>query len=250
MNCREFASFVIDLGREQLPTPTHALARQHAEQCASCATRLAQEQALWADIRLLADSVAQQEAPAWIEANLLTALREQAVQKPVVVAPMARWWVWPFAAGVAVAAVLLVVSLAVGRRQKVEDARVQQASKSTSTSLPPKAETAQDVSLPSAPKAVRTAVRRLPARRAIRPIRPPLVEELPFYSLVTEGEMVPLESGRIVRIEVPPATLVNLGVPLTDTTLTQPVQADLLLGQDGLARAIRLLPYPQTTRTQ
>jgi hypothetical protein len=68
--------------------------------------------------------------------------------------------------------------------------------------------------------------------------------------LVEEGQMAPLESGRIVRIEVPAAELVKLGVPLTDTTLTQPVQADLLLGQDGLARAIRFVPISQTTRMQ
>jgi hypothetical protein len=98
---------------------------------------------------------------------------------------------------------------------------------------------------------VRNTIRRALPRRAVRPpVASPSEAPAPFYSLVEEGQMAPLESGRIVRIEVPAAELVKLGVPLTDTTLTQPVQADLLLGQDGLARAIRFVPNSQTTRMQ
>jgi hypothetical protein len=63
-----------------------------------------------------------------------------------------------------------------------------------------------------------------------------------FYSLVEEGELVPLESGRVVRVEVPASALIALGLPITAESKDRPVQADLLLGQDGLARAIRFLP--------
>ena len=63
-----------------------------------------------------------------------------------------------------------------------------------------------------------------------------------FYPLVEEGEMASLESGMIVRVEAPVSTLITLGLPITAENITQPVQADLLLGQDGLARAIRFLP--------
>ena len=73
---------------------------------------------------------------------------------------------------------------------------------------------------------------------------------LPFYSLVGEGELAPLESGQVVRVEVPAATLIRYGVSLTAEAMNQTVQADLLLGQDGLARAIRFLPAPQTNKPQ
>jgi hypothetical protein len=63
-----------------------------------------------------------------------------------------------------------------------------------------------------------------------------------FYPLVEEGEMASLESGMIVRVEAPVSTLITLGLPITAENINQPVQADLLLGQDGLARAIRFLP--------
>jgi hypothetical protein len=63
-----------------------------------------------------------------------------------------------------------------------------------------------------------------------------------FYSLVEEGQLVPLESGKIVRVEVPVSALITLGLPITAESMDRTVQADLLVGQDGLARAIRFLP--------
>lgn len=71
-----------------------------------------------------------------------------------------------------------------------------------------------------------------------------------FYSLVENDAPAPLESGRVVRVEVPAATLVPFGLSITTEALTQPVQADLIIGQDGLARAIRFLPSGQITKTK
>lgn len=99
---------------------------------------------------------------------------------------------------------------------------------------------------PIRPMTARVVPRRTDRSAAMKPSEP----ASPFYSLVEEGQMAPLESARIVRIEVPASSLVKLGVPLTEKTLSQPVQADLLLGQDGLARAIRFVPSDQNVRTQ
>ena len=53
----------------------------------------------------------------------------------------------------------------------------------------------------------------------------------------------PLESGAFVRIDLPVSVLPSLGV------LPPPhagaVQADVLVGQDGFARAVRLVPFDQ-----
>lgn len=46
-----------------------------------------------------------------------------------------------------------------------------------------------------------------------------------------------MESGQIVRVELTPAALAQLGIALP----AEPVEAELLLGQDGLARAIRFV---------
>jgi hypothetical protein len=71
-----------------------------------------------------------------------------------------------------------------------------------------------------------------------------------FYSLVDDDELAPLESGQVMRVEVPASALIQFDLLVTLEALTQPVQADLVIGQDGLARAIRFLPVTQTTKTQ
>ena len=48
------------------------------------------------------------------------------------------------------------------------------------------------------------------------------------------------ESGSLVRIDLPVAALAALGLPLPSSTVTV-VQADVVVGQDGFARAVRVV---------
>jgi hypothetical protein len=49
------------------------------------------------------------------------------------------------------------------------------------------------------------------------------------------------DGGQIVRVEVPRSTLVSFGLPVNLNRVGQRVKADLLLGVDGSARAIRFV---------
>ncbi len=49
------------------------------------------------------------------------------------------------------------------------------------------------------------------------------------------------ESGQLVRTELPPSVLPLLGFEMTDAPADGHVVADVLYGQDGLARAVRLV---------
>jgi len=51
----------------------------------------------------------------------------------------------------------------------------------------------------------------------------------------------PTERAMLVRVTVPAATMRAFGLPVGDQYLSDPVQADLLVGQDDLARAIRFV---------
>jgi hypothetical protein len=51
---------------------------------------------------------------------------------------------------------------------------------------------------------------------------------------------VPLEHPVIVRVQVPEAELGHLGISLPATPKDARVEADLLVGQDGIARAVRV----------
>lgn len=61
-----------------------------------------------------------------------------------------------------------------------------------------------------------------------------------FVALPYAQTEVPLEQAVIVRVNVQPADLERLGLPAAMLTGKQNIQADLLIGQDGVARAVRL----------
>jgi hypothetical protein len=72
--------------------------------------------------------------------------------------------------------------------------------------------------------------------RAARGTKPSEFVELPW----TAG-LPAFESGEIVRMELPVASLPAYGIDISPGTGNSPVQADILIGQDGFARAIRLV---------
>jgi hypothetical protein len=72
----------------------------------------------------------------------------------------------------------------------------------------------------------------------------PAVEEeadASFYPL-PEAEALPaVENAMVVRVQLPVSSLQLMGVPVGEERADASVQADLLLGQDGLARGVRLV---------
>jgi predicted anti-sigma-YlaC factor YlaD len=61
-----------------------------------------------------------------------------------------------------------------------------------------------------------------------------------FYPL-PEAEALPaVENAMVVRVQLPVSSLELMGVPVGDERADSSVQAELLLGQDGLARGVRL----------
>jgi hypothetical protein len=61
----------------------------------------------------------------------------------------------------------------------------------------------------------------------------------PFYSLM--DVQPPFERGELVRVLVPASTMRTVGLVVGEKHLKDPVQADILVGQEGLARAIRFV---------
>ncbi|HUA20837.1 MAG TPA: hypothetical protein VMB25_18945 [Bryobacteraceae bacterium] len=61
-----------------------------------------------------------------------------------------------------------------------------------------------------------------------------------FYPLPEAEGLPPVESALVVRVQVPVSSLRLMGVPVGEAEAGTDVQADVLLGQDGLARGVRL----------
>lgn len=61
-----------------------------------------------------------------------------------------------------------------------------------------------------------------------------------FMALPYSQTDVPIEQAVIVHVNVQPADLEQLGLPRALIVSKQRIPADLLIGQDGVARAVRL----------
>jgi hypothetical protein len=62
-----------------------------------------------------------------------------------------------------------------------------------------------------------------------------------FVPLSYGGVQKPMESGEVIRLEMPRSALIAFGLPVNVEHADAPVKAELLLGEDGMARAIRFL---------
>jgi hypothetical protein len=62
-----------------------------------------------------------------------------------------------------------------------------------------------------------------------------------FFPLLEGDDLSSLESGQIVRVELQGSELLAVGLPVDAAMTGEPVKADVVLGHDGLARAIRFV---------
>lgn len=107
--------------------------------------------------------------------------------------------------------------------------------------------------LPRDPKVRRTNLKTgklRPVARAGRPAQTTNATVAGNFGSEIATEFLPLgygnalalqDGGQIVRVEVPRSTLVSFGLPVNVDRAGQRVKADLLLGVDGSARAIRFV---------
>jgi hypothetical protein len=62
-----------------------------------------------------------------------------------------------------------------------------------------------------------------------------------FIPLMQEGQYAQTEEGHLVRVELPRSALASFGIPVSAEAPAGRVKADVLLGEDGTARAIRFI---------
>lgn len=62
-----------------------------------------------------------------------------------------------------------------------------------------------------------------------------------FLPLLEPGSLHAIESGHVVRVRLPRSSLVAMGLPMNPDRAGESITADVLLGEDGVARAIRFV---------
>jgi hypothetical protein len=65
--------------------------------------------------------------------------------------------------------------------------------------------------------------------------------ETGFLPMMAASPLEPTESGHLIRMKLPRSTLGRFGFPLNLGKAEEPVKADVLIGEDGVARAIRFV---------
>jgi hypothetical protein len=232
MTCRQLAPDIVDLARGSALDPAReAAALRHVRECASCTARLEQERAISVALRRLAT---EGEPPPGDEGERkLLAAFDAARARPRRVTMGVRV---PLAASVVIAAGL-ALSWAYGWSLRARPAVAPVAMPSTlATPAPQPPAPITVVPATVRPASTRRALRSGVARRA-----EPEAETAPFVVWAGASALPRFESGELIRIDIPESVLPELGLWPRPSD-GRAIQADVLVGQDGLVRGVRFVP--------
>ncbi len=234
MDCNEFENILEELERE---TPMAAGARgralQHAESCGYCRARLASARLLSLELQALARDDEKLQAPAHVEASLLAAFRQKAASP----ARARRKLSWAGAAAVVALAGWLLSEQPWHKPNLVPVANIQ-----ASPTLPPSASQPATAPAENQAGARKRVAEHLSPRRRSRSagsVAAQMANE--FIALPPGDSAYPLGEGMVVRVELPRSAPALVGLPVGGGDISGTVTADVVLGQDGVARAIRFV---------
>lgn len=175
---------------------------QHVRECAACAVRMARERELAAGLRAMATSYRRVAAPGRVEKQLRAAFRARMGVGQAWRVQGGWRLVFPWTA--AAAAVVALAVFMVGGRQPSAPA--------------PRAEMAVAASAADGQG-----------------------EYDGFIALPNAGRLADTEDVNLVRVEVPRSAMMALGLEVSPERASELVEADVMIGPDGLARAVRFV---------
>jgi hypothetical protein len=228
MNCQEVEIMITDLARDgALEAGARDSALAHIDQCRRCSERLVEEKKLSEGLLAWNAACMEERARPESEEKLRAAFRLKAASAP------GRRWLKFAAAGSIAAAVLLFRLLTTAPAPRSAPVAVAPA--------PPPVVVAR---LPDdAVGATESPAK--PVRRKKRASRPRPVETAEVrteFLPVTQGDgWTPLDGGRLVRVRLPRSAMGVFGLPVDPGRDSERVQADVMLSDDGLLRAIRFV---------
>lgn len=246
MKCSEFEIGIDDLLRaERDGSAPDSEAIAHASECEACAALLASERQLSADLRELAAAQSNAGASEFASQKLLAAFRAQAQEQRPVRPVWSLNWRWGAAAAtLALFALALYAALHQAPRP-VEQAThrpapqpVAVATVNQPTQTP---DTSRDAQKRTSSPRLSTVRNKASRPRDNHPLAEPVEVVTAFYPIPYAAPLQPYESRRIVRVSVPQPALAALGLPISQEPTLQPVDADVLVGEDNLARAVRFV---------
>lgn len=184
--------------------PRDDAAHPHLAECPKCAARMARGRELAKGLRAVAEDLDRLQAPTRVEARLLTAFRAQAgIAEPALTR---RRWIPVLTWAAAFAAMLAVGVLVVRERQ---------------------------------PEARRPA----PARviEVAEVLAGDDASDDGFVALPGADQLPPADDLSVVHVELPRSAMMRVGIEVSPERAAERIQADVKVGSDGLARAVRFV---------
>lgn len=227
MTCRDFDEIVHGLVRlELLDVRLREEALEHTARCSECEERMAQARLLAEATELAVSRAPEHGASPRVEAALLTAFRNRRRR--------VTWWRRLEWATATAAAVGLAGFFWVAPYRSKEPTAPAPGRGVSSQSRGPQDASGPDLSSPGDQNsAAETNVVRLAASGAY--------EAGDFVLLPFAGGIEPEDAGMVVRVQLTPASLAELGYPMAEASDEGLVRADVLVGEDGWPRAVRLV---------
>jgi len=191
---------------DSMPELDPAPSTDHLRDCPSCAALWDRQRSLAEGLREVAAGWSRLQAPARVEARLTGAFRGRDPGRGV----PARWWLpvmtWASAAAATVAlAAFLLRDRPAQPPQRSEPATAASTIVQASVDLEDDSGAGDFIPLPNAP------------------------------------QIGPNDDVSVVRVEVPRSAMIALGFIVSPERASEPVEADVLLGSDGLAHAVRFV---------
>lgn len=257
MTCREFMDAAESLTPSQLlrvETDDQPMSA-HARECGACGRWMESQRLLGNALQSLSSRTAQREAGPQVEQAVLQAFRTQGFAPAVVVMPEpaapALWRlsrVFEFGAYAAVAAALIVgVFLGVRVLRDKQNAAPPVQAETVNARQPDGTVTSADAKNDGPSKVESTGAMENPARsvvahngevsrRLVAKVATKTTDSAGFVALMLCDPLICSGDEQVIRMELPAA-----GATSGDGSASQSVIADVVVGDDGLVRAMRIL---------
>lgn len=258
MFCRDFEMIAGDLAAGRLmEAGKRERAHRHASECSACALRLNAERTLEAGLRALAEGAEEGEAPPHLKLALRAAFDRQVKSAPALIPAPARSRNLALRWAAVAALVLLAVAVALLSRSarpnsKKED--ITGGGNAAPKSIPATREQApQLVNEPDNQrrKAETRVAKNISTKRRVAAVdgmardNETVTDYIPLTYL---ADATAMESGMVLRVELPPSALITMGLPAPAGQTDSRVKADVVVGDDGVARAVRFVRQESVRR--
>jgi len=255
MSCQGLHTTIIELARGHI---TDASLRDeallHTTSCARCSMQLEDQRTLSAGLKQVAAVTLDEKASLNVEANLLVMFSEQRVASSALAHSSRKKlsrWLYVGAGVAALIAIVVLLSLTVFRAKERQD----------NVQAPENHSAADPNSTEKKHEAVVQPLTSGKTPEKTNPPKPSLASNKPkggtrlvkadqsasepeiatdFFPLMNR-ELTQLESGQVVRVELPRSALMSFGLPMNMDRANERIKADVVVGNDGLARAIRFV---------